>query len=202
MALRAESAQEEGRNGVLLTKRWLESTTHIEMPFDVYDFISETTVTCLNGAIKSFDLKGKIHKSKSVLYVENKSYTQVGDQPSEFMEFLAVAYSATAFETARVQDPGWQFMWVTTFPFSQKKWAKLTKRSEIKAALEADSVASAAEGEPGLLNGQVIDDEILDKMPARLWLLVLNKRQKELTLTESELSKVEAILKRKGKSKS
>lgn len=202
MALRAESAQEEGRKGVLLTKRWLESTTHIEMNFDVYDFISETTVTCLNGAVKSFDLKGKIHKSKSVLFVENKSYSGVGDQASEFRDFLAIAYSATAFETARVQDPRWQFMWVTTFPFSQRKWAKLTKRSEIKAALEADTAASAAAGTPGLLNGQPIDEDILDRMPGRLWLLVLNKRQEELTLTRSELSKVEAILKRKGKGKS
>lgn len=189
--LRAESAHEEGRKGVFRTKRWLESTTHIELNFDAYDWASECTVNTLDNKLQTFDLKGQIYKSKSLLYVENKSYTTVGKQGKDYKDFLAIAYSATAAEIARTQDPRWEFMWVTTFPFAQGQWPKLTKRSQIKKALEEDTT--------GLLNGLPIDEEILDLLSSRIWLLVLNKRQHELTLTPKELNLIEAKLNRKGK---
>lgn len=193
LALRAESAHEEGRKGVFRTKRWLESTTHIELNFDAYEWASECTVTCLGVDKKqTFDLKGQIYKTKSVLFVENKSYTTPGNQAKDYMDFLAIAYSATVAEIARTQDPRWEFMWVTTFPFAQRQWTKLTKRSQIKKALEAD--------QSGLLDGQPIDEEVLDLLAERIWLLVLNKRQHDLTLSPKELSKIEAKLNRKGKS--
>lgn len=191
MALRAESAHEEGRKGVFRTKRWLESTTHIELNFDAYDWASECTISCLDGGLQTFDLKGQIYKSKSMLFVENKSYTSVGNQAKDYQDFLAISYSATAAEISRTQDPRWQFMWVTTYPFAQGKWPKLTKRSQIKAALEADTT--------GLLNGVPIDEEVLDLMADRVWLLVYNKRQQEFTLTPKELNMIEAKLNRKGK---
>ena len=198
MALRAEAAHEEGRKGVFRTKRWLESTTHIELNFDAYDWSTECTVTCLgtsaNGGpnLQTFDLKGLIFKSKSMLFVENKTYTTVGSQAKDYHDFLAIAYSATAAEIARLGDPRWEFMWVTTFPFAQKQWTKLTKRSQMKKALEQDQT--------GLLGGEEIDEDILDLMADRIWLLVLHKRQHDLTLTPKELSMIEAKLNRKGKS--
>lgn len=194
MALRAESAHEEGRKGVMLTKRWLESTTHMELNLDAYDFAPECTLTCLDGSLQTFDLRGIYFKKKQGVFVENKAYTSAGDQGKLFEDFLAISYSATAAEIARTQDPRWMFMWVTTHPFSQGRWAKLAKRATIRAALESDTT--------NLLAGQEISDDILDLMADRVWLLVLNKRQKELTLTPTELSKVEAILKRKQKGKS
>ncbi len=192
MALRAESAHEEGRKGVFRTKRWLESTTHIELNFDAYEWASECTVSCLGtDNLQTFDLKGQIYKTKSVLFVENKSYTTAGRQAADYMDFLAIAYSATAAEIARTQDPRWEFMWVTTFPFAQKQWTKLTKRSQIKKAIEADTT--------GLLDGQPVDEDILDLLADRIWLLVLHKRQHDLTLTPKELSMIESKLNRKGK---
>ncbi|WP_139230667.1 MULTISPECIES: hypothetical protein [unclassified Leifsonia] len=197
MALRAESAHEEGRKGVFRTKRWLESTTHIELNFDAYEWASECTVNCLgtdkNGKDnkQTFDLKGQIYSTKSVLFVENKAYTSVGTQAKDYLDFLAIAYSATAAEIARTQDPRWEFMWVTTFPFAQKQWPKLTKRSQIKKALDEDTT--------GLLGGQPIDDDVLDLVSNRIWLLVLSKRQHDLTLTPKELSMIESKLNRKGK---
>jgi hypothetical protein len=175
------------------TKRWLESTTHIELSFDAYDWAPECTVNCLgDGNMQTFDLKGQIYKTKSILFVENKSYSSVGNQAHDYMDFLAIAYSATAAEIARTQDPRWEFMWVTTFPFAQGQWTKLTKRSQIRKALEADT--------SGLLDGQEINEDILDLMADRVWLLVLHKRQLDLTLSPKELSKIEAKLNRKGKS--
>jgi hypothetical protein len=198
VALRAEAAHEEGRKGVFRTKRWLESTTHIGLDFDAYDWSNECTVTCLGKNqqggpnLQTFDLKGTIYKSKRVLFVENKTYTSVGSQGPDFQDFLAIAYSATAAEVARLGDPEWEFMWVTTFPFAQGKWAKLIKRSNIKKAVEEDT--------SGLLGGAPIDDDILDLLADRIWLLVIHKRQHDLTLSPKELAMVEGKLNRKGKS--
>ncbi|MFB8893582.1 hypothetical protein [Microbacterium plantarum] len=191
MALRAEAAHEEGRKGVFLTKRWLESTTHLTLSYDAYDMAADCSVTCLDGSSQTFDLRGRFHSPKRGLFVENKSYTGVGGQPDQFQDFLAISYSATATEIARTQDPKWEFMWVTTHPFSQSKWSKLTKRSMIRSALENDKT--------GILGDTPVDEDLLDLMANRVWLLVLNKRQKDLTLTQSELSKVEAVLKRGSK---
>jgi hypothetical protein len=173
------------------TKRWLESTTHLELEFDVYDWLPECTVSCLDGSLQSFDLKGRIFRSKSPLFVENKAVKNVGHQPSQFMDFLAIAYSATAAEIKRTQDPKWQFMWVTTHPFSQTDWPKLTKRARIMQALAQDTT--------GILKDEQISDDIVDLLVERIWLLVLNKRQQELTLSRKELNRIEAILNRKGR---
>lgn len=168
-----------------------EHDTPGTLEFDAYDWLPECTVSCLDNSKQTFDLKGRIFKTKSPLYVENKAYTTVGNQAADYMDFLAIAYSATAAEIARTQDPKWQFMWVTTHPFSQGKWPDLTKRSQIKKALEADT--------SGLLNGQDIDDDLLTVVAERVWLLVLNKRQHELTLSPKELHMIESKLNRKGK---
>lgn len=191
MALRAEAAHEEGRKGVMFTKRWLESTTHMELDVDAYDWASECTVTCLDDSLQTFDMKGRIFKSKAPVFVENKAYSTVGGQAAAYQDFLAIAYSATVREMDRTHDPRWEFMWVTTHPFAQTSWSKLTKATQIKKALEEDTT--------GLLAGRPIDDDVVALLRDRVWLLVLNKRQDELTLKPRELSKIEGLLNRKGK---
>ncbi|KQR86338.1 hypothetical protein [Microbacterium sp. Leaf179] len=185
MALR-EAAQEAGRKGVLKTKTWLESTTHIQLPFDVYNFTSQCAVTCLDDSVEAFDLNGLIHTRNVPLYVENKAYTAVGNQAKAFDEFLAIAYSSTAKEIARVGDWKAEFMWVTTHPFSQTVWPTLTKRERMAQAL--------AEDEHNLLNGEAVDDALLTLVAQRVWLLVLSDRQHELTLSAAELFAVQGAL--------
>lgn len=191
LALR-ERAQETGRTGVFAAKTWLESTTHIKLPFDVYKFESQCAVTCLDGHVKAFDLFGLVHGRNVPLYVEVKTYTSAGDQAKAFDNFLAIAYSATAHEKKRTGDWNAEFMWVTTHPFSVTDWSRLTTREHIKSALENDG--------GNILNGEAIDEGLLTEMTSRIWLLVLNARQHELVLSAAELSQVEAVLNREGKS--
>lgn len=185
MALR-EAAQESGRRGVFNTKTWLESTTHIQLPFDVYSFTSQCAVTCLNDKVEAFDLYGLISTRGVPLYVENKAYTAVGNQPKSFDEFLAIAYSATAKEIQRVGDWKAEFMWVTTHPFSQTVWPTLTTRERMAQALEDDDT--------DIINKTKVDDALLTLVSQRIWLLVLNDRQHELTLSASELHLVQGAL--------
>lgn len=185
MALR-EEAQENGRKGVFKTKTWLESTTHIQLPFDVYGFTSQCAVTLLNDEVQAFDLYGLIHTRNVPLFVENKAYTAVGGQAKAFDEFLAIAYSSTAKEIARVSDWKAEFMWVTTHPFSLGNWSTLTTRERMATALKED--------ENDVLNGQPIDEALLTTVSSRIWLLVLSDRQHELTLSATELHTVQGAL--------
>jgi hypothetical protein len=188
VALRSEAAHEKGRAGVFATKAWLESTTHISLGFDAYDFPRACTVQCLNDEFQTFDLYGKFLSRKASLYVEVKSYDTVGHQPAAFQEFLAIAYSATARDFDKLGDERAEFMWVTTHPFAQSNWTKLTGRETIANAIRNDTT--------GLLNGEDVNEEILDLLAKRVWLLVLNERQHELALTRTELAMVQSVLDR------
>lgn len=188
----AESVQKDGMDGVDLAQRWLESTTWIELPFNVYDNPAVCTLPRLDGKVKRYDLFGSIFtKPQKPVYVEVKNYDSVGGkQAAEYLEFLANAYSITAKDIQGGQDGRREFMWVTTHPFSLKAWAKLTSPSAIKDAL----------GEcPDTLDGQAVDVDLLDLVSDRLWLLVLHRRQEELMLTREELSVIEARINRKGR---
>ncbi|RPE78965.1 MULTISPECIES: hypothetical protein [unclassified Frondihabitans] len=185
-----EGAHEKGRVGVFKTKRWLESTTHIELSFDAYNYTTVCTLDLLDG-IKTYDLMGKFLASKEPLYVEVKTYDSVGGgQPAEFWEFLAHAYSATVKAQAKgLGDPKYNFMWVTTHPFEQTAWIKLATRERLKEAVEKF---------PRWFTDHTLDEETLTRVAARLWVLVVNTRQHELNLTQAELDKVHGVLGRRG----
>lgn len=197
----AESVQKDGMNGVELAKRWLESTTWIELPFNVYDNAAVCTLRRLDGKVKRFDLFGSIHTDPATpLYVEVKDYDSAGGkQGSEYWEFLANAYSVTAQDLADGLDARREFMWITRHPFNQTDWVALTSADRIKEALEKHhpEVLVPAGGDDG--DKHEISANLLGKVSSRLWLLVLHKKQEALMLTPQELSVVEAQLNRKGK---
>jgi hypothetical protein len=186
-----EAQHKAGEEGLELTKRWLESTTWIELPFDCYSNQTVCTVRRLDGEKKVFDAFGYIFTDPHTpLFVENKAYNNVGNQPKDFWEFLANAYSTTAQAIADGHDAGYEFMWVTTHPFEQTAWPQLTTPDRIKEALEKD---------PDALGGEEVSLSTLSLVSERLWVLVMHERQGRLMLTPGELSKVEGVLNRKGK---
>lgn len=196
----AESVQKDGMDGVDLAKRWLESTTWIELPFNVYDNAPVCTLRLLNGTVKRFDLFGYIHnKPATPLFVEVKDYdTAGGKQGAEYWEFLANAYSITAQDLVDGLDARREFMWITRHPFNQTDWAELTSADRIKQALEKHPEVLRKSQDPDAESHDV-DVDLLATVSNRLWLLVLHKRQESLMLTPQELSIVEAQLNRKGK---
>ncbi|MGS2619674.1 hypothetical protein ACVCAH_35105 [Micromonospora sp. LZ34] len=189
----AETVQKKGMDGADLAKRWLESTTWIELPFDVYNNAPVCTLRRLDKKVKRYDLFGSIHTSPPTpLYVEVKDYdSSGGKQGIEYWEFLANAYSITAQDLKDGQDARREFMWITRHPFNSTDWVKLTSAERIKTALESHH-REALDGEP-------IDADLLATVSDRLWLLVLHKRQEGLMLTAEELALVESKLNRKGK---
>lgn len=184
----AEEVQELGRKGVLAVKRWLESTTHINLDFIVYDNQAMCTLIDLNGGSKRFDLTGRILGSdQRPISVEAKRYSTPGHQGTEYKKFLAIAYSTYLAEREARGETRREYMWVTYHPFLQGEWSRLTKRSAIESALRTY---------PEYLAGRAIDHDVVDQLKERLWLLVFSKKQESLTLSQKELAKVFSQLKR------
>lgn len=187
----AEPIQEQGRSGVIRTKRWLESTTWIELPFNAYHNQSLCRLTRLDGETKLYDLFGYIFGTPPVpVYVEAKNYTSAGGkQPAEFQQFLANAYSITARDLADDGDGMRQFMWVTTHPFSMTDWNDQLTPGQIQKSLDKH---------PNVLAGKHVDVDVLKLVSERVWLLVLHEKQEKFLLTPQELHLIEAQLNRKA----
>jgi hypothetical protein len=187
----AESIQQKGIDGADLAKRFLESTTWIELPFDAYHNGRVCTLDRLDGKKKRYDLMGTLYVDPAVpLYVEVKNADDVGKQPAQYLEFLANAYSITAYDIEDYEDAKREFMWFTKHPFDLANWSTNTKPSRIKAALDAH---------PDALHGKPVDADILNMVAERVWLVVFHERQNRLALSPEELSIVESKLNRKRK---
>lgn len=188
-----EEVQELGREGVGMVRAWLEATTWMTLPFNAYEDGPRCKVPYIGG-VKKFDLRGyflgdKHHRRE--LTVECKRYTTPGGQSKEFQKFLAIAYSATL---KNIRERGsWEedFIWVTSHPFDLGKWPTLASFDEMKSALEDPDNAP-------LLGGEPIDEELARTVAGRIWLLVLNEKQLEVTLTTQELKQVMVALDREG----
>lgn len=187
-AMPAEATQEKGRRGVARTKRWLEATTYVELLFNAYEDEALCEIETLSGS-KRFDMFGYLlGKNRRPVYVENKDYSSESNLYAQFLEFLAVSYSATAKRIQSTTDQKAEFMWVTTHPFKPARWTKLATPEEVLIALEKH---------PELLGGAAIDHDLVRTVAARIWVLVLHDRQIEISLTHTEVLKIMPKLKRK-----
>jgi hypothetical protein len=186
----AEATQKLGMDGVYAIKRWLESTTYLALPFNAYENQPVCTVMRLDGGKKTFDLLGHfLGEHKCPVVVEAKKYSTPGHQGSMYMEYLANAYSATAYDLKNQGDVRREYVWVTYHPFSQGKWTGLLTKKEVKAAVAQH---------PQFLGGDAVDDDIAELVSQRLWLLVTHDKQDRLTLTSHELHQVFSVIDRKG----
>lgn len=184
----AEATQEKGRRGVAHTKRWLEATTHVELLFNAYEDEGMCQLELLSG-IKTFDMFGfMLGPNRRPVYVENKDDANASRLYADYQEFLANAYSATAKRIQVTKDQKAEFMWVSTHPFNQNGWAKLATADEVKAALVKHA---------SVLGGAEVDEDLVRTVAQRIWVLVMNQRQLEISLTHEEVLLVMPVLKRK-----
>ncbi|WP_280466865.1 hypothetical protein [Nocardia cyriacigeorgica] len=185
----AEEVQELGRQGVAEVKRWLEATTFLELQWNAYENGPMCTLMHRAGR-KKFDLVGNfISEARQPIYVEAKKYSKDGGQHKEYRKFLAIAYSATARSIEeRGGDIGAEFIWITFNPFYITGWKELATGAKIESALMEF---------PELLGDKEIDFDLVRKVADRVWLLVLNEKQGQITMSFDELMKVFTVLDRK-----
>lgn len=186
-----EGIQGDGLTGLALTRRWLESTTWMELPLEAYFNQNACTLERLDGKTKVFDSRGTFHfNPPDEVFVENKAANGENGQTNEHWEFLANAYSISArARKVSGRDPRYHFIWVTTFPFAQNDWTTLCSASRMTTALTTKH--------PEALGGEQIDVDFLNVVASRTWMLVLHQKQEGLLLSPEELGLVEGVLKRK-----
>lgn len=186
-----EATQEQGRNGVRFTRRWLEATTFVELQWDSYNNEEFCTLPLLKGSPKAWDLSGSfLHEKRQRVFVENKAEETPGHQTAQFQEFLANAYSSTAKQQELIEkDPNYEYFWVTTHPFgATSNWSSLVTK---------ESVIDAVAAKDALPEGYFVDAELAALVASRIWLLVTSAKQERLTLERIELDKVLLALERK-----
>ncbi|MBF4638962.1 hypothetical protein [Clavibacter michiganensis] len=186
-----EETQEQGRDGVIFTRRWLEATTFIELPWNAYENKKLCVLPLLKSGRKKYDLRGRfLHESRHEIYVENKAANVASNQTADFREFLANAYSTTARKWADLDgDPEIEYIFVTSYPFGRlADWGRLhTKEAVIKAV----------EDEEVLPTGTSLDDSLAALVSERCWLLVVHAKQERITLDQPELEVALRALERK-----
>jgi hypothetical protein len=184
----AEGLHELGREGVLRVRRWLDSTARFSMSHTAYDLdpdrqpYTQVRVEQLNGR---FDLVGDIRDERgqkgNTVYVECKAYTSAGNQGTLYAEYLATCYSAFAAKhKALGHPPSVEFMWVTTHPFAQTNFAKLTDEATI-------AEACADESHKTRLGEDAYDADLGELLATRLWLVVVNDRMLDEMIMGNDL---------------
>jgi hypothetical protein len=183
----AETVQERGRKGVYKIRDWLESTTRFTLSWSVYDQAESCSLTCMDGSLKRLDLAGKYLTKGVPVYVECKKYSTPGIQAQEYKRFLAIAYSATEKSIEdHGQDNGNHYMWVTTHPFSLRKWKSLTTATYIHNCVKEN---------PDLRPGDPeINLDLIASLSRRVWVLVAADKQMKLRMSEPELLSVKTAL--------
>jgi hypothetical protein len=183
-----EKQHEAGRQGVVEVRRWLDSTTRFTTLWDVYGTPDQTIVKLPGGAARGFDIAGYLRdedgKAGPKFYAEVKRYSSASGQQQLYEEYLAVSYAATLEARSADHDPATEFLWVTWHPFSQGKYLKLTEPPEIKAACKKHEA---------LLGGEAFDQTLADTLAKRLWLLIVNQRQADMTMSKRNLAELQKL---------
>lgn len=184
----ADPMHEIGREGVRIARRYLDSTTRLTVPFDVSDEPQLCKLLMLDGTNKQFDLSGFFFEPKRFVYVEAKKYSASRDQGTKFSDFLAHACSCTARSWLDLgTDPQWEFIWLTWHPFALGRWQQLLSRDELRTAIT---------GRPELLGGYAVNEQVIEEIADRLWLLVLHDKQTDLMPDPGEIMDILVALRR------
>lgn len=179
---KAEELHAIGREGARRIRNWLNATGRFAIAYSATELdaarrgFSQVEVELLDGSCERFDLVGDVLDEEGrfarTVYIECKKYSGAGDQGPLYDEYLAVAYSAFArWYERHGGPPGWDFMWVTTHPFAQTRYSKLTTDESIRASVTGEHA--------GRLNGHAYDEDLGRELAKRLWLCIVSDRMLE-----------------------
>ena len=109
-----------------------------------------------------------------MLFRSVKNYTTPENLSTEWIDFVANAYSATHVKWDEMgRDPEWEFMFASTHP-----WAP----SKFWTATEPDSVREACNARPALIPEGGLIDERVQALSSRLFLWLISRRQDDMTM--------------------
>jgi len=206
----AEESHKIGEVGAYRIRRWLDSTFRFRIDRSIYDLdahgdpypmmrlpqlakIDPQTGDAVGRRFERFDLRGMLLNEDGtpgrILFVECKDYSEAGQQGALYDEYLAVCYSGFVKAGHDVEaPPDMEFMWATTHPFAQNRYAALTTAEQVKAACEKH---------PDRLGDEAFEMSTAEQLAPRLWLAIINRRVEEmmmgLVLRKAVVSAIEEV---------
>lgn len=193
MSVVGEALHDRGRDGASRAKRWLETTTRVSVSWlNTEPGIGQR---CqfewpYGGRKFSFDMGGFLRgigfNGHSFL-AECKKYASIGNQPTEYPEYIAKCY------VAYQRQPGWadHFMWITWHPFNVTTWSQLCSAEYVHKSVLGERervLGTADENEAKAL----IREDVVQAVAKRLWLLVLTDKQEQLVISREHLALIRA----------
>jgi hypothetical protein len=142
----------------------------------------------------SFDLGGVLRgdtlHNQSFL-AEVKAYSNEGDLPTLFRDFLAKCYVALGQHENRCDH----FLWISWSPFQARKWnqhatAANVERSVLLPANRARVLGVDDDGEARAR----LSAEILTRVADRVWLITLSEGQEQLVLSPDHYLEVVKLI--------
>jgi hypothetical protein len=195
-----EQTQLRGAEGSHAAKRWLESTTRAQVPWENPDGVAAKKLTFSwekemppKSKDFSFDLGGFLcgeddfgHNKQGELFVaEVKNYQNSSDQGSHFEKFLAKCFCAKRHEPKSADV----FMWITWSPFKATTWSTLHSTSSIVDAVVEFRNQALGIIDEGEARAAVASDDIqnlIKYLSENIWIIVLCKQQEQFLTLSSE----------------
>lgn len=189
MSAGGEANHRKGEDGAQRAKYWLDATTRTKSSWtNSDDFIAAQLAyewPHATGTAKpfSFDLGGILfgepfHNHPFVAEVKN--YSTTGNIGGEFDDFLAKAYHVA--QTAGLAQ---QFMFITWQPFRANDWSKQTKKDQVAKACLKNRSRLLGEADQQKAK-KLLDQQVLDDLEERLWLVVLSEKQENLLISKED----------------
>ena len=137
----------------------------------------------------SFDLGGTLKYGEydgEMFYAESKNYDSPSDLPTHYSKFLAQCYVAY-LQNAKYCD---HFMWISWSPHSITDWAQLTSAEYVRKHVLKHKERVFGDVEDAQAEA-LIDDEVVSAVAARLWLIILSKKQEALVISSEHRGLIE-----------
>jgi hypothetical protein len=193
-----EAMHQKGADGTRRAKRWLDSTTRTKATWTNEDAVSAGRLEFHwphDGQQPfSFDLGGILYGSPfdgHAFLAEVKKYSGSSDLGGHFDDFLAKCYLVHRDHSKWANE----FMFLTWHPFRSNSWTKLGNKDSVVAGcvknrsrlFDIPNGDSKEEKAQSVEQAKAaVDMDVVDELTARLWVVVLSKKQEELLMSDED----------------
>jgi hypothetical protein len=198
-----ETMHQIGADGMRRAKKWLDSTTRVLASWTNEDAVVANRLEFQwphGGQNFSFDLGGLLcggDFEMQSFVAECKKYSAASDQGEHYDDWLAKCYIMRR-DYYRNAD---HFMWITWHPFRVGVWNQLLMPDSVKRGLltsyNRKRIFDTDEEEKARA---LIDEELVNDVAGRLWLIVLSDKQEKLVIGTDDLAELVARRIRQGAS--
>lgn len=181
-----EDNHRKGEDGTRRARRWLDSTTRVAQSWTNEDRVAVGRLSFewpYGGQPFSFDLGGIMRGDPfdSQLFVaESKMYSNAQDQGTHYDKFVSQCYVLSR-DHARLAD---HYMYITWAPFRADSWSDhLTAKAVTSGLLTAKNRKRLFDTNDKNAAEALIDQDVVDQVAEKLWLIVLSGKQEELVVS-------------------